>query len=447
MRSAFAPVIQTLFEQGPIEGQARLPGPHLRVGAIIALGAVIVALGYFGSRPVPPPGPSPVASNVAIDAPSVAASGPGTLPTLDPNSYGSVSGLTPVEPLASQLLHSDLPPQVDGRSIAAIGLDLYYVVQGSLVETSRIGGTTDPRILVAASRCEAIYQLAAAGNTLAWVVTSPAGPSAAIGACGSPAVVTWTIWLLDLNGGKPRQVARGTRTPVSIDVAEYPTHLALSDSAYAFDRPTDAKVPAAGTTVEIHELGGKLVRSIQSQGTVDSVMLGGTRLAVMTADGTGSSATRSLWVADIARSGLTEVAQPASSASISPDGSWVLWDLLPFTSTAAGVQQSAVRIESIETGRVLSLNTLTGSDIAAPLQPSISLTRAGPAIAWFATTPGGAVYPAFRFAGGGDGGILSSVQLPFWLDVQGSSLIWVARGRDGWFTTAFEVDLLALATG
>jgi hypothetical protein len=440
-------VIQTLFEQGPIEGQARLPGPHLRVGAVIGLGAVIVALGYFGSRPVPPPGPSPVASNVAIDAPSVAASAPGTLPTLDPNSYGSVSGLTPVEPLASQLLQSELPPQVNGRSLAAIGLDLYYVVQGSLVETSRIGSTTDPRILASASRCEAINQLAAAGDTLAWVVTSPAGPSAAVDACGSPAVMTWTIWLLDLNGGKPHQVARGTRAAVSMDVAEYPTHLALSDSAYAFDRPTDAKAPSAGTTVEMHELGGKLVRSIQSQGTVDSVMLGGTRLAVLTADGTGSSATRSLWVADIARSELTEVAQPASSASISPDGSWVLWDLLPFTSTAAGVQRSAVRIESIDSGRMLSLNTLTGSDIAAPLQPSISLTRAGPAIAWFATTPGGAVYPAFRFAGGGDGGILSSVQLPFWLDVQGSSLIWVARGRDGWFTTAFEVDLLALATG
>jgi len=440
-------VIETLFEQGPIEGQARLPGTHLRVAAVAALGAVIVALGYFGSRPAPQPGPSPQASNAAVVAPSASVPAPGTLPTLDPNSYGSVLGLTPVEPLTSQLLQSDLPPQVTGRSIGAIGLDLYYVVQGSLVETSRIGSAADPRILMTAGRCEAIHQLAAAGRRVAWVVTSPAGPSAAMDLCGPTGIVTWTIWLLDLDSGTPRQVAHGTRKPDSLDAAEYPTHLALSESVYAFDWATDPKVPAAGATVEIHDLAGKLLRSIQTQGTVDSVMLGGNRLAVVTAEGSGSTVAHSLWVADIARSGLTEVAQPASSASISADGSWVLWDLLPFTSTASGVQRSAVRIESIDSGRVLSLNTLTGSDIAAPLQPSISLTRAGPAIAWFATTPGGAVYPAFRFAGGGDGGILSSVQQPFWLDVQGSSLIWVAQGRDGWFTTAFEVDLLALATG
>ena len=355
-------------------------------------------------------------------------------------------GLTPVEPLPGQLLQSGLPLQVAGRSIAAIGLNLFYVVQSYRIETSRVGDSGDPLILVDAGRCQAINQLAAAGHMLAYVVTAPAGPSAAIGGCGAPGVVSWSIWLLDLNGGRPRQVAAGTRLPDSIDAAEYPTHVAISDSAYAFDREADAKAHAKGSIVEVHSLDGRLLWTSQSPAPVANVMLGGNRLAVTTEAG-AAAGPMVLWIADAAHPTPDQTAMPASSASMSLDGSWVVWDLQPYLPTPAGTHRSAVGIEALDSGRITSLNAVTGSDVAAPIRPSISLTRAGPAIAWFATAPGGAVYPAFRFAGGGDGGILESVQQPVWLEVQGSSLIWVAASPDGWSTTAYAVDLLTLASG
>lgn len=349
-----------------------------------------------------------------------------------------------MEPLPGQIRETWLPGEITSRSMAVVGLMLFFIVDGNRIQSTVVNLNGTRQTLVSVPPCEGINQLAAAGHELAYVVTSPGGPTLQVGACGGPAPVAWSVWLLDLNGGSPRQVANGVRDASSIGVAEFPVHVALTESAYAFDRPASSKAAGSGETVEVHSIDGRLLWSSQTQAPVSDVMLGGNRLAILTEGAPLVEGLLDLWTSDAGHPSPTKVAQPASSASLSPDGSYLTWDLPPAAGRPASTGQSTVGIAALDSGQVEFLTTLTGTDIPEPLRPAVSSTVRGPVVAWFATAPGGAIYPAFRYASGGTGTVLSSLQEPVWIDIEGSTLTWVAESSDGWSKEVFAVDVASL---
>lgn len=421
----------------PIEGRARLHRPYFRIALVVGLATAVIGLGYFGPHPTPPSVASPPASPVAQN-PSVAPSEPVT------TGLDALTELTQVQPIPSQIRQSWLPLQITSRSMAVIGLRLFYVVRADRIESSVVGSTDDPQTLVQVSGCDAINQLAGAGHELGYVVTSPAGSTSQAGGCGDTSTVAWSVWLLDLNGGSPQQVARGTRESSSISVDEFPVHLALTASAYAFDRPPVSEAAGSDETVEVHAIDGELLWTSETAALVSHVMLGGNRLALLTERSPLGEGLLDLWTSDAGHPRSTWVAQPASSASLSPDGSYLTWDLPPAAGSPTSTRQSGVGILSLDSGGVEFLAAPTGSETPAPLNPTISSTESGPVMAWFATAPGGSVYPAFRFPAGASGAVLSSVQAPVWMDIEGGTLIWVAESYDGWSAVAFAVDLGAV---
>ncbi|MFI5258773.1 MAG: hypothetical protein ACHQ01_04085, partial [Candidatus Limnocylindrales bacterium] len=361
-----------------------------------------------------------------------------------PSGIQALAGLTEITPPLSHITTSWLPLQITSRSIGIIGLRLFYIVGGDRIESSVIGADADPQTLVNVPRCQAINQLAAAGNTMAYVVTSPAGAAAEIGGCGGLGQVSWSLWLLDLSGGGPKQVASGVRDAGNIDFAEFPIRVALTDTAYAFNRPPTTATASPTETVEVHSIEGHMLWSSRIDASVTGVMLGGSSLAILTGS-SGASGPFDLWTSDPNNPEFMRVAVAASSASISPDGSYLTWDLTTTDPRYQASPRPTVGIETIGSGQVAYLTTPTTSDLPEGTHPAVSSTVRGPVVAWFATAPGGTVYPAFRFAAGGGAGVFESVQLPVWLDVEGSSLIWVAESRDGWSAMAFAIDLATLA--
>ena len=429
--------------RGPIEGRARLGKPYLRLACLGVLAASILGLGYFGPHPASGPTTAPPSPRGSGDV-KPAASAP--LAPASPRAAGGVDalGLAPVEPIPGQIAESWLPPQITSRSPAVVGLRLFYVVGSDRIESSVVGSSDGSQMLTSVPRCQAINQLAAAGHELAYVVTSPGGPAAAVGGCGGVDPGSWSVWILDLTGGNPRRVAQGTLVANSIEQAEFPIHIALTASAYAFDRPTAAAGAGQGTTVEVHAIDGRLLWSSRSPAPVDTLMLGGDKLAVLTRTSTTSGPPRTLWISDAGHPLLAEVARPASSASLAPDGSYLAWDVWRGVGSIESSVGPAVDIEMLDSGRVQALTTQSRQAMPDPLQPSISITRAGPAISWFATAPDGSVYPAFRFVGGGDGAVLTGFGEPTWIGAEGGTLIWLAQRSDGWSTLAFAVDMVSV---
>ena len=420
--------------------------PYLRIAVVVGLAAGLVGLGHFGPHPAPAGTPGPPASLVA---PDVTAAAPSRVQSPTPSGptvkgIDALTGLTRVEPLPSQIKQTWLPGQITSQSMAVVGLILYYIVDGDRIQSTAVGGNGSRQTLAVAPHCKGINELAAAGNELAYVVTSPGGPTAQVGACGGPSPVAWSVWLLDLNGGSPRQVASGVREVTSIDVAEFPIHLALTESSYAFDRPPSSAADGPGETVEVHSIEGRLLWSSQTQTPVSDVMLGGGRLAILTEDAPLVEGLLDLWVSDAGHPRPTRVAQPGSSASLSPDGSYLTWDLLPSAGHSTSTRQSTVGIAALDSGQVELLTTLTGSDTPEPLDPTVSSTGRGPVVAWFATAPGGTVYPAFRFAASAGGAVLPSLQIPVWMAIEGNTLTWVAESSDDWSKEVFAVDLSSL---
>lgn len=433
-------------EGTPIGGTTRFGRPYLKVAAVAALAAGILGVGLLGphmagtlSHTAPP-------SLLAGSATPAAPVAGGATPAAAATGIDALAGLTRVELAPDAVRQSWLSTQISSRSMASIGLRLFFVVGGDQIKSTVIGREEGPNTLVSVPYCQTINQLAAAGDELAYVVTSPASPAAAIDGCGGSGTLSWSIWILDLVGGSPRQIAHGTLVPNSLEAAESPIHLALTASTFAFDRPTASTDAGQGTTVEVHAIDGTPLWSSWSQAPVTSIMLGGKRLAVLTEASTQSGPMKRLWIADAGHPLLSEVARPASSASFAPDGSYLAWDVWPSVAFGESSSLPEVAIEMLDSGRVQALTTLNASTMPESLQVSISVTRAGPAIAWFATAPDGSVYPAFRFAGGGDGEILASSQQPMWLSVEDGTLIWVAERSDGWSNVAFAVDMLSVAS-
>ena len=428
----------------PIYGQARFGRPYLKVGAVVALAAGILALGYLGPRPTPPPASSPTASLLArapTAAPTAAQPGAPADEVAPPGT--PLSGLTPVSLADSDVKQSWLPGQITSTSMAILGQRLFYIVSGDQIQATEVGAALPPQTLVSVSRCHGISQLAAAGHELAYVVTSPGGPTAQVTNCGGAASVSWSVWLLDLNSGRPRQVADGVRAASSIGVAEVPVHLALTDSAYAFSRPPSSVGADMGDAVEVHALDSRLLWVSRAQQPVVDVMLGGGTLAFLT-HGSLALGVANLYVSDQAHPNPSPVDQPASSASLSPDGMYLTWDVAYQGSFPRPDPSADVAVETVQSGVEIPLTTSTNRIAPAPLRPTISTTDQGMLVTWFATGSGGKVYPAARYTSGGSGAFLPSLQEPVWMTVAGGKLFWVAESVDGWSKVAFVVDLAKL---
>lgn len=357
-----------------------------------------------------------------------------------------------MKPVPGQIRETWLPGQVTSQSMAVVGMSLYFIVGGDRIESTAVGGDGTRRTLAQVPACQGINQLAAAGHELAYVVTSPGGPTSQVHDCGGAGKVSWSVWLVDLNGGSPRQVAQGVRAAGSIDVAEFPIHLAVTESAYAFDRPPESAAAGSGETVEVHSLDGRLLWTSPTQRPVTQVLLGGGTLAVLTEASPPAPGVVDLYLSDAAHPEPRPVEQPARSASLSPDGAFLTWDVAyqgPWDTTLQGPfpgpnAPMAVAIQAVGSGFAGLLTTWTDPTAAAPLRPTIASTDRGLLVTWFATTSDGQIYPAARYVGGGNGAYLPSLQEPVWMSVQGGTLFWVAEGAGGWSEVAFAVDLASL---
>jgi hypothetical protein len=355
-----------------------------------------------------------------------------------------LDGLLHLTPLASQIKQSWLPGQVSSQSMAVVGGRLFYVVDGDRIQATDLGSDGSRQTLASVPSCQGINQLAAAGHLLAYVVTSPGGPTAQVGACDRPAQVSWSVWLLDLGGGRPTRVANGTRDASSTSELEFPIHVALTPTAYAFDRPPSSAAAGPGETVEVHSIGGQLLWTSRTARPVADVMLGGNTLGILTYVVTQADGWLDLWRSDAANPVPHMVDGPASSASISQDGAYLAWDLPPVVVRPALLPQPVVGIETLSQGTIEFPSTPTTSDMPVARHAVVSATARGLVMAWLATAPGGAVYPAFRYVAGGVGAVLPSLQQPFWLNVDGGTLTWVAESSDGWLKEASSVNLSSL---
>jgi hypothetical protein len=415
---------------GPIEGHVRLRRPHFRIAVVVLLAALLIGAGYLGPHPAPLPTPSAGTTLLAVNpTPASSASSASHTPRAN-----LLAGLTKVTPGPGQIAQTWLPGEISSRSMAVLGATLYFIVDGDRIESAAVGGDGSWQTVAQAPACGGINQLAAAGHELAYVVTD----------CGGAAQVSWSVWLLDLRAGGPHRVAQGIRTASSIDSAQFPIHLAVTDSAYAFDRPPSSAAAGLGEAVEVHSLDGRLLWTSHTQSPVADVMLGGGTLAILTDATTQTDGAVDLYTSTAARPDLAPVDQPASSASLSADGLHLTWDV-PYRGQFPGaVAASDVAIETVDSGFTKPLTTLTDPIAPVPLRPAISSTDGGLLVSWFATAPDGAVYPAVRYEAGGNGAFLPSLQEPIWMSVQNNTLFWVAESADGWSKVAFAVDLAIL---
>ena len=410
------------------------------------MAASIFGLGLFGPHPTPgptlPPEPSLVAQKATPPGPSAIPSQPSPEPT--PDTTDPLDGLVHVNPVPGQIRESALPGQITSQSMAVVGGRLFFVVDGDRIQSTQVGSNDASQTLATVPPCQGINQLAASGHELAYVVTSPGGSTAQVAGCGAATTVAWSVWLLDLNGGSPRQVAHGVRDKSSIEVAEFPIHVAITPTAYAFDRPPSSTAAGPGETVEVHSLRGQLLWTSQTTASVANVMLGGGTLAVLTYVITQADGWLDLWRSDASNTVLHRVDGPASSASISPDGSYLTWDLPPVAMDPASKPLPVVGIEKLDPGNIVFPATLTVAHAAVARNAAVSATPDGLVVAWFATAPGGAVFPALRYVDGSAGAVLPSLQQPIWLNVENGILTWVAASSDGWSKAAYAVDVSSL---
>ena len=450
----------------PIEGWARFRPPYFRIAAVTILAVAILGLGFFGPHPAGPPADTAAPTLPALLAaasPTAAPSGhgPATAPSAGgtgvpsgevPAAIEDTAALTLVDPIAGGITGAWLAGPISSRSIAVVGQTLYYIVGGVRIQSTSVDAGGPGRNLVTASRCQGINQLAAAGHELAYVVTSPGGPSSTVANCGAAGRVSWSVWLLDLNGGRPRRVAQGVRDASIPDVATYPVHLAMSATAYAFNRPPFAAEAGSSDTVEVHAIDGRLLWKSRTQRPVADLMLGGGTLAILTEwlsnrDIFGRDAVTDLWTASAAHPNPAPIDVPAASASLSPDGLHLTWEKISAPAIPGAGPPGDVAIQTVRTGVKQPITMPTSITAPAPLRPAISTTGAGVIVAWLATEPNGAVRPAVRNAAGGKGVVLPSALDPVWLGISGGRLFWVGESANGWLTAAYSIELGTLGLG
>jgi hypothetical protein len=420
----------TVRRQAPIEGRARFGKPYLRIAAVLAVTSAIVVAGILGPHQTARSQADPTQYPLAR--------------TPTPHQTGvqpDFADLAPAKLAPSDISMSWLSDSITGRSLAAIGKRIFYVVDSSQIESTVIGSDVEPQLLVSVPSCQTINQIAAAGDLLAYVETHPVGAPLDASGCGRPTSVAWSIWLSDLQGDQPRQVTSGVRLAGSEEVRLYPVHLALSASTYAYEVPLSPALMSPFERVEVRSTGdNRLLWSAQTDGGVSDILLGGSRLAVVTDGSLMTEARMELWIGDASHPQLRRVGEPAASASISEDGTYLAWDARAPWERSLATAQAALVVDRFDSG--LPQNILLPAALSAPepLRPVVSSGLAGPIVAWYATVGRGAVYPAFLDSANERGVALFSVQSPAWIDLQGSTLIWVSADLGG-VSIAFAADL------
>jgi hypothetical protein len=423
----------------PIEGFERFRMPYLKIAAVAVFASAILAVGVLGPHPATPAASaSPSTRPVAIVSPRPS---PSAAPTLGaPRGIEALAGVTKLTPDPSAVHLSWLPDDITSRSLAAIGSRLFYVTTANKIRSAVVGTNEPQQTLVSVPACHAINQVAAAGHYVAYVVTSPMAEPIDANGCGTPGTVAWSVWVLDLRGGRPRQIATGLRDVGNVGDHMYPVQLALSPTTVAFDRPPKPSAGWSAETIEVYSnADGHLLWSTQTVNWVSQVMLGGPYLAVTV---TGNPL--QLMIASEKHPVLDNFAEPATTASIAPDGSYLAWDV------ASGNGLPAVlAVQSTAHGAEIHFSAPTDGTHPEPLRPVVSHIGSGALVAWLATAPGGTVYPAFRSAldGQAAGLLTTTIQEPAWLTLEGSHLIWVAADPAGGPAVAFEVDVSAFNLG
>lgn len=257
----------------------------------------------------------------------------------NPWAIEGLPGLSQISPPPFDLSYSMIPSGVPSNSLAAVGLRIFYIVDRKRVESTVVGWSRQPDVLVTALACHSIDQIAAAGHVVAYVESWPIGiPFAATG-CGAPTSTAWTVRFMDLAGGDSRIVAAGVTDIGAGGTGLAPVHLGLSDSVYAFERSAaDAKPPgqavgpantggAAAEIIEVHSVDdGSLLLTTRSDEPVAELLVGGTSLAVLEASASNPAGDYRLQVADLGDPQLRTVAARTSAAAISQDGSYLAWD-------------------------------------------------------------------------------------------------------------------------
>ena len=394
---------------------------------MVAFAAGILALGVMGPHSVARPGSTAPASGLAVHSSAGASGLPG-------GQVAGLDGVTQFSPEPASVRTSRLVPGISTQSLAAVGTRLFFVSEGSGLQTTVIGSGSPPLTIATPPPCGAINQVSAAGNLLGYVETEPASPASRFNGCEMGPKVAWTIWLTDLAGGHRRRLATGVRTIDTADTMRYPVRLALTPTKYAFNRPNSPGLMATGETIEVHGVAdGKLLWTAQSDYRVEGLMLGGPTLAVLE-----SEPELEINVADASSPALTHVGLPASAASLSDDGQYLTWDAIPDISLGAAGQLVTAELG---TGATRSMAVPSSSPTPTPLRPVVSSTPAGPIVAWYATAAGGTVYPAFLDPALKDNSVYPAARAPEWIALRGSTLILVANDDQTGDAIAYALDL------
>jgi hypothetical protein len=371
----------------------------------------------------------------------------------EPNPINGLPGLAQISPAPFDLLYSVLPSGILNHSVAAVGTRIFFIVDDKRILSTVVGWSSQPTVLATAPACHTIDQVVAAGHEIAYVESWPIGMPFETNGCGSSSSIAWSIWLLDLQSGAPHLTAAGVGSGGPDQAGPLPVHLALSDVSYAFDRPNSgsgaspalpaanstAATGSAGETIEVRSVvDNTLLWSTGTTGTVEELMLGGSRLAVLQLGADAATRGLDLEIGDAAHPVLETVSHPATAMSISDDGSYLAWDV---ASNNAQDTPAGVEMRNVGTGATSFVAAQSAAAVPEPLQPVVSAANAGPILAWRATADGGSVYPAFQTSANGHATAIASVQTTAWMSLQGTVLIWIAAAVDGSLGVAYAFDL------
>jgi hypothetical protein len=407
---------------------------------VVVLAVTVFSIGLLGPHVPDGKNATPTASLTA--AVTAGATPRATATPRLPSDLDGLSGLARLQPAASDMRTSWLPPNISSETLAAVGTRLYFVAESNQLETIAIGADIPARTIVSVGRCQAITQVAAAGNSLAYLVVSPAAVAPGVTGCGRSAGVDWSIWLSDAFGGHRRLLASGSRKVATAADRLHPVRVALTPSLVAFSSHNSPGTMALGETVEVLRLADlRLMWTVRTSGAVRDLLLGGSTVAVLEEEDGFAVA-----VADAINPALFPIARQVTGVALSEDGHYLAWDTPPDQSLggASGLVTVALPSGSRDP---LSTPGPAGTALAAPLKPAVTTAAGGPILAWYQTVAGGVVYPAFRTRDSTHGFAISSVPAPAWIELQGSTLILLSTDDDGRYTVAYAIDLSASGFG
>ncbi len=333
-----------------------------------------------------------------------------------------------------------LPLQITSTP-AISGNRLFLVVGGNTLESTIIGSAADPINLVSVRQCKAITEIAAAGDSLMYLVTWPEPPNPTAIGCDTTTRVDWSLQLMDLRTRTSHEVATGSRAKVAPAFDGFPIRFSITPTEYAYDRPNDGTRANAPETVEVHALDGRLLWQTAASTHVDDLDLAGGRLAVITQSSWPAPGLRTFWIATAANPVFQKVSESPESVVLSADGRYSAWNVTLRMGLNPEIVSSDVAVDDWAKGGVTSAYPPVVADGVVAMSPAVLATASGPFVAWLSIGPDGIVYPAFNWPGRNRSGFLESSQQPVWLAVSGNSLVWVAESSDGWSSVAYSIDI------